>query len=534
MDLSTKLLGKEISGPFTIPSGIVATEASTIERIANDIPEIGILTPKSTGLKPIKGNLEPILAKYSPFSFINAVGLTNPGAEETERRFSRVHIPKDKFLLFSLIGTNEKDFREAAEILYKLADGYEINISCPHSEKYGQAIGHDYELAERITRSVASLGKPVFVKASPNLDVKETTTHAVRGGAAGLTLINTRGPEEYLFDGYPVLSHKTGGVSGKEILELGLRCVREARSVTNLPIIGCGGISTAEDIGRYKEAGADFFGIGSATAGMDTEEMSLYFQELLSDMESGTNNAADFLKEVNMKYIKYRVNENRQLAEDLFILKLDDSIKVESGQFVFAWLPEKREKPFSVLDDEPLTLLVRKRGCFTDELSRLERGQTIYIRGPYGKSIQTSGNTLLVGGGTGIAALYLFAKRNKNAIALLGAKDKKHLPYLGEFVNVCKELYLTSDDGGIGYRGIVTDSLDRVVKETDPRYFINCGPEPMIMTAIQKEMEYVPMEKIYSSIEFLTMCGIGVCGKCATPKGYRSCVDGTFLKVNQI
>ena len=93
-----KIFNKKISGPFTIPAGIVTTEVSILEKIANEIPEIGILTTKSIGPEPREGNREPIIAQYSPFSFINAVGLTNPGVEEFRKRISKIKISPDKFL----------------------------------------------------------------------------------------------------------------------------------------------------------------------------------------------------------------------------------------------------------------------------------------------------------------------------------------------------------------------------------------------------------------------------------------------------
>ena len=164
-----KLFGKEISGPFTIPSGIVATETSVLEKIANEIPEIGIITTKSIGPKPKEGNKEPIIAKYAPFSFINAVGLTNPGAKEFAKRLSAIKIPDDKFLLISIFGSNESEFREVAKTLYDYADGFELNISCPHSEKHGQVVGQDKELVKKITKEITSFGKPVFIKLSLNL-----------------------------------------------------------------------------------------------------------------------------------------------------------------------------------------------------------------------------------------------------------------------------------------------------------------------------------------------------------------------------
>ena len=530
---TTRFFGREISGPFTIPSGIVATEASTIERIANEIPEIGILTTKSIGIEPCEGNREPIIAQYGSLSFINAVGLTNPGAEEFGRKLLGIEIPDDKFLLVSIFGSCKEEFVGVAERLYDHADGFELNVSCPHSEKYGQVIGQDRKLVREIIKSVASLGKPVFVKISPNLDIKETVKCAIKSGVSGITAINTKGPELYLHEERPVLTNKVGGVSGKAILELGLKCVREARSVTGLPIIACGGISIAEDVKRYRAAGADFFGIGSALAGMNTEEIKEYSHTLVLDLEKGTNRAERLLKTgLNMKYRKYRVDENEQLAEDLFLLRLNDDIKTEPGQFIFAWLPGKGEKPFSVFIDQPLTLLIRKRRYFTNELSKLRKGDTLYIRGPYGNSPKVNGKTLLVGGGTGIAAIYLFAKRNKNTIGVMGAEDKNHLPLIGRFKSACGELYLTTENGEIGYKGLVTDRLGEIIEDTKPEYCINCGPEAMVKAAVRKESKFINPEKIYSSIEYLTRCGIGLCGSCATSKGHRSCVDGTFLKLS--
>ena len=505
-----------------------------LEKIGNEIPEVGILTTKSIGPEPRKGNKEPILAQYAPFSFINAVGLTNPGADEFAKKLQKAKIPDNKFLLISIFGSNENEFEEAAKKLFNYADGFELNISCPHSNKYGQVVGADNELVEKITRKVSSLGKPVFVKISPNLNVEKVIKHAIRGGTNGIVAINTKGPEIYLHDNYPILSNKVGGISGRAILETGLSCVKKIRQMTNLPIIACGGISIAEDIKRYKEAGANYFGIGSALAGLKTSEIKEYFYELSMDIEKNTNNVAKFLKEkINMDYKKYKVKENKQLVDDLFSLEFDTDIKIEPGQFIFLWLPEKGEKPFSVFDDEPMSLLIQKKGYFTNELSKLSKGNIVYIRGPYGNSPTINGKTLLVGGGTGIAALYLFVKRNKETVALLGAKDKNHLFY-EKFKNVCKEIYLFTENGEIGQKGFVTENLGKIIKNIQPEYCINCGPEIMIKNAIQIESKSIFLEKIYSSIDFLTKCGVGLCGSCATSKGYRSCVDGTFLKSNQI
>jgi len=267
---------------------------------------------------------------------------------------------------------------------------------------------------------------------------------------------------------------------------------------------------------------------------MNTEEIKQYFHDLLIDFEKGTNRAERFLKEkLHMEYQKYTIRENKFLSEDLFLLRLDRKIETEPGQFVFAWLPGKGEKPFSVFDDTPLTLLIQKRGCFTIELSKLKENDSLYIRGPYGNFPKINGRILLVGGGTGIAALYLFAKRYKNVIALLGAKDKNHLTYLEEFKAHSEELYLTTENGEIGNKGLVTDKLKEIIKKTRTDHCLNCGPEAMVKKAIRIEKNFVSSERIYSSFNFLTKCGVGLCGSCATEKGLRACIDGPFLKRNE-
>lgn len=531
-----KFLNKEISGNFTIPSGIINTETSVLEKIAKEIPEVGILTTKSISLIPREGYKEPIIAQYSPYSFINAVGLRNPGVEEFARCLANIKIPSDKFLLASIIGSSEEEFRKVAEKLLSFVDGFELNLSCPHSAGYGQAKGQDKEFVEKAVRVVAALGKPVLVKVSPNLNVKETVKYALIGGVSGFTAINTRGPEEFYCENKQlILSNRVGGVSGREILELGLDCVRKIREMTDLPIIGCGGISTKEEIEKYKVAGANIFGIGSALAGMATEELKKYFHELALDAEKGTDKAVGFLKgKLKTNYLEYVVKKNEKLADDLFLLRLDGSLRVESGQFVFIWLPGKGEKPFSVFDDAPLSFLIQKRGCLTKEIVKLKEGAIIYLRGPYGNTPKTDGKVLLVGGGSGIAGLYLFAKRNKKTIAVLGAKDKKHLPYLEKFRSRSQELYLITEKGDTGDKGLITDKLEEIIIKEKPNFCINCGPEAMIKKVVQKESRHIQQQNIYSSIEFLTRCGIGLCGSCATSSGYRGCVDGTFLNNDQI
>ncbi|MBT9174071.1 MAG: Dihydroorotate dehydrogenase B (NAD(+)), catalytic subunit [Syntrophomonadaceae bacterium] len=520
-----KFFGKEISGLFTIPSGIVATEVSVLERIAKEIPEIGILTTKSIGIEKREGNREPILANFAPLSFLNAVGLANSGVKEFKKEISQISLPKNKFFLVSIFGKNEKEFSEIAERLSPFADGFELNLSCPHSQKYGQIIGQDFKLTTKIVRKVKNKGKPVLVKISPNIDYQKMVKVSLKAGADGVVAINTVGPGLYLKDGFPILSNKIGGVSGKAILPIGIRVVSEIRKLGNFPIIACGGISTKEDVLSYKKAGADFFGIGSSLFKMDFDEIKNYFKALNQDLKEGGDLAEKFLHKEVEDYKKFKIAEKRFLTKDLFILKLNGKIKICPGTFVFIWLPGIGEKPFSIFDDKPLTFLIRKVGPFTEKLSKVKKGSFLYLRGPYGEKSNFSGKILLCGGGTGVAGLSLFAKNYQSSVILF-AKERRLLSFCKQkFEKFKKRIYLKEK--------FTVEALKEVIKKEKPNFILNCGPAGMIKEAIKSEEKFLPRERIYFSLNFKTKCGVGLCGSCATKKGLRSCIDGPFLNGNE-
>ena len=180
-----KFFGKEISGPFTVPSGILTCEPSVLERTAKEIKEIGILTTKSIGIERSKGNLEPILTNFAPLSFLNAVGLANPGVKDFKKELSQISLPKNKFLLISIFGKNKQEFFEIAKQLYRFADGFELNLSCPHSQKYGQVIGQDFGLVAKIIKQLKKFKKPVLIKVSPNIDYQEMVKISLKPGQRG-------------------------------------------------------------------------------------------------------------------------------------------------------------------------------------------------------------------------------------------------------------------------------------------------------------------------------------------------------------
>ena len=163
-------LGKEISGCFTIPSGIITTQTSSLEKIAREIPEIGILTTKSIGLNPREGYREPVLTQYAPGCFMNAVGLTNPGAEAFVKHLQALRLPEKRFLLTSIFGSDPEEFVKVATLLAPYSDGLELNLSCPHASGYGMAIGQDPGLVHSITKAVKdAVAIPVIPKLTPNI-----------------------------------------------------------------------------------------------------------------------------------------------------------------------------------------------------------------------------------------------------------------------------------------------------------------------------------------------------------------------------
>ncbi len=525
-------IGSKKVMPFTIPSGIITTEVSCLERIAREVPEIGLLTTKSIGPEPRAGNREPILAQYIPQGFVNAVGLTNPGAEEFARRLSSTNFPEDKFLLASIFGKDASEFVYVAKTLEDYVDGFELNLSCPHAKGYGMQLGQDPSLVYEITQAVVkTTKKPVFAKLTPNVsNIGDIAEAAMNAGAYGLTAINTIGPGAYIFDGHYVLTNKVGGLSGKGVTPIGTRCVKDITDkLGNVPVIGCGGIYTADDVKSYMKAGASFFGVGSALAGMSDSEVKRYFSALVRDIENGTNDAEGLLKSVDMNYKKFKVNRRIDSAEDFHILEMDKSLEALAGQFVFAWLPEKGEKPFSVMDTDPLTIGFLERGCFTKELAKLNEDDEVYFRGPYGQKIDIPNNNkvVLVGGGSGIAGIYLFAKQRPHQQIFVGAKNKDYIPLLKELKRY-GEIDVSTEDGSLGYKGMITDLLRRNLRKGD--YFINCGPKAMVESAVKIEREFTSADKIYSSVDYMTKCSVGICGSCANEKGLRTCVEGPFVR----
>ena len=536
--LKNEFLGKNLSGPFTIPSGIVTCSTNIINRFFDLIPEVGVLTTKSIGPEPRQGYREPILTQYQPGCFTNAVGLTNPGVKKSAELLAQLAIPHDRFLLISIFGASVEEYVDVAKKLAPYGDGLELNLSCPHAKGLGMAMGQDPALVEEIVSSVkAAVGVPVVAKLTPNVpNIAEIARAAVNGGADAICAINTMGPERYDAFGHPILSNEKGGVSGKEILPVALKCVSEIRDAVNCPIIACGGISGATDVHRFREKGASVFGIGSALIGMTTEEIATYFKVLTKDLENKTDDSEELVRyDIDMDFQPVKLVKNEKITEDICILTFDRKVKIEAGQFVFLWIPGLGEKPFSALVDDPFKLAVINLGDFTKELMTLSVGTEAYVRGPHGNAVKPPKNAkiIAVAGGTGLAAVYQLARDFGNTDIYFGARSKERLYFIEESEKV-GNLHVATDDGSYGAKGLITELLERNLNnlssaELDSLVFYNCGPAPMVRAAETLQRKYVQPNKIHNAIDYLTKCGVGICGACDAPDGRRLCVDGPFL-----
>jgi dihydroorotate dehydrogenase (NAD+) catalytic subunit len=404
------------------------------------------------------------------------------------------------------------------------------------------AMGQDPEMVREITAAVkAAVDIPVIPKLTPNTDdIAAIARAALDGGADALCAVNTVGPGYTSAHGHPVLSNGVGGMSGKGILPIGLKCVREVVAVAGgIPVIGCGGVSGTEDVRAYLDAGASVVGVGSALVGLTTEEIAAYFRTLGADLPTGEERAESLVRyDVDMRFRPVTLVQNRRVCDDIALLTFDRRLNVQAGEFIFLWIPGLGEKPFSALNDDPFTLAVIDVGHFTHALMSLSPGTEAYVRGPYGIPVEPpeGARIMAVAGGTGLAAVYQIARDFGDAEIFAGARCAERLYFLEECRRVA-EVHVATDDGSAGYRGLVTELLRERLESMSPRereslVFYNCGPQPMVHAAVAVQREYCPADRIFSAIDYLTKCGVGICGACAAPDGRRLCVDGPFLAVN--
>ena len=265
MNMKVNIAGVEWNNPVTVASGTFGSGAEFAEFV--DLNRLGAVTTKGVVNIPWAGNPTPRVAETYG-GMMNAVGLQNPGIElfcERDIPFLKQY---DTKIIVNVCGKSTEDYCEVVERLAdEDVDMLEINISCPNVKEGGIAFGQNAKAAEEITKAVKKYAKqPVIMKLSPNVtDIAEMAKAVEAGGADAISLINTlTGMKIDINRRKFVLANKTGGVSGPAIHPIAVRMVYQAFHAVKVPIIGMGGIASAEDAIEMILAGASAVSVGTA------------------------------------------------------------------------------------------------------------------------------------------------------------------------------------------------------------------------------------------------------------------------------
>jgi len=261
--LFTSIGSIKLARPTILASGILGISLEVFNRIYQ--AGAGAVVSKSLSKEPWDGYPNPTIFGVKGGGWINAVGLSNPGAPNFAKMISS---NKDVPIIVSLVGSIPKDF----EFMIKQFDGisvlaFELNLSCPHVAKVGLEVGDDPDLVKKIVKTVKSkTDVPVIAKVGlGTTNYLDTVGAACKAGIDAITAINTlRAMAIDVETERPILSNKIGGLSGTPIKPVAVRCVYEISSQYDIPIIGCGGISSWDDAVEFILAGASAVQIGSA------------------------------------------------------------------------------------------------------------------------------------------------------------------------------------------------------------------------------------------------------------------------------
>ncbi len=265
LNMKVNIAGVEFKNPVTVASGTFGSGEEYSEFV--DLNGLGAVTTKGVASEPWEGNPTPRVAETHG-GMLNAVGLQNPGVDVFAKRDIPFLRKFDTKIIVNVCGHSEEEYLDCVKRLAdEDVDMLEINISCPNVKEGGIAFGTDPKAVEDITRKVKEVAKqPVIMKLSPNVtDIVEMAKAAERGGADALSLINTITGMKIDIDKQDfVLANKTGGLSGPAIHPVAVRMVYQVANAVDLPIIGMGGIQTAEDAIEMILAGATMVSVGTA------------------------------------------------------------------------------------------------------------------------------------------------------------------------------------------------------------------------------------------------------------------------------
>ena len=265
MNTKVNLAGVELKNPVMTASGTFGSGAEYSEFV--DLNELGAVVTKGVANVPWPGNPTPRIAETYG-GMLNAIGLQNPGIDVFCKRDIPFLKQFDTKIIVNVCGKSTEDYCEVVERLAdEPVDLLEINISCPNVKEGGIAFGQNPKAVEAITKEVKKYAKqPVIMKLSPNVtDITEMARAAEAGGADILSLMNTLPRMKIDINRRTfALANKTGGMSGPCVKPVAVRMVYQVAQTVNVPIIGMGGISNAEDALEFILAGATAVSIGTA------------------------------------------------------------------------------------------------------------------------------------------------------------------------------------------------------------------------------------------------------------------------------
>lgn len=265
MNTKVNLAGVELKNPVMTASGTFGSGEEYSEFV--DLSRLGAVVTKGVANVPWPGNPTPRIAEVYG-GMLNAIGLQNPGIEVFCRRDIPFLKQYDTKIIVNVCGKTTEDYCEVVERLANEdVDMLEINISCPNVKEGGIAFGQDPKAVEAITKEVKKYAKqPVIMKLSPNVtDITVMAKAAEAGGADVLSLINTlTGMKIDINRRTFAIANKTGGMSGPAVKPVALRMVYQVAQAVKVPIIGMGGIATAEDALEFILAGATAVSVGTA------------------------------------------------------------------------------------------------------------------------------------------------------------------------------------------------------------------------------------------------------------------------------
>ena len=265
MNTKVNLAGVELKNPVMTCSGTFGSGMEYAEFV--DLSRLGAVVTKGVANVPWPGNPTPRVAEVYG-GMLNAIGLQNPGLDVFCERDIPFLQKYDTKIIVNVCGRTTEDYCEVVDRLAEQpVDMLEINISCPNVKHGGIAFGQDPKAVEAITKAVKERAKqPIIMKLSPNVtDIAEMARAAEAGGADVISLINTiTGMKIDVNRRKFVLANKTGGMSGPAVKPVALRMVYQVAQAVKVPVIGMGGISTAEDALEFILAGATAVSVGTA------------------------------------------------------------------------------------------------------------------------------------------------------------------------------------------------------------------------------------------------------------------------------